>query len=426
MTVLSTSPAPQHRFSIDGGKQLLTLELPMLESLSGVDLDIGSTELRLLLPGSCKHVRIPIPSELGAHQGTPTAKFSRKRGQLTVTWALVEAEPPTVSTPKLADNVKNVEEGSAVNPNLPVGHCVSEASVSSHAGDEKEFECLEEVEEEIADALKQCTVRKLKDIASLGGARVLLSDFAVNGEAIIKKRCCEFKVSVTFTWEVLDAFGGFLGAKGGGQILGFTQDDSSPEVTIRASTSGSVQAKTAVEWMRRHGASLISESLIGKDVCEAVLSEWEDPATDAMLETQPSPNLDREALTQWAQEWLQQKLAALSVKLFGGSASAVFATPQVSGEVAMSVKDGLPVVAFQLRVECTWTICTTTSKAEGTLVVPDFTTDRLHEDYAIHVDTMPGKKVSGQLLTAFRQTGVSAVRNVLARFASELEVHVGS
>jgi len=89
MTVHSSLAAPAHRFSTEGGKQLLTLELPALDSLQGVDLDIGSSEIRLLLPGSCEHMLIPLPSKVG-HAGLPTAKFSRKRRQLTVTWEASE------------------------------------------------------------------------------------------------------------------------------------------------------------------------------------------------------------------------------------------------------------------------------------------------------------------------------------------------
>lgn len=414
MTVVSTPLVPSHRFSVEGDKRLLTLELPSLESLTGVDLDIGTAELRLLLPGSCEHVRIPLPVELPADAGVPTAKFSRKRGELTVIWEAVAAVTRADSKVAVTGSCNTLVE----NP-LPETSTVPRA-----AKEDEETECLEELEEEITHVLKQCTVSKLKSIAPLGGASVLLGDFAVVGETGINKRRCRFRVSVSFTWEVLDAFGGFLGARGSGKISDFTEEQALPDVTIRMSTSGNAQAKAAGEWMRRQGAVLISECLNGADICEAVLSDWEEAASDAAPET--AAPLDQEALTQWAQDWFDQHLANLTVKLFGGSASAAFANPRVSGEVAMLSQNGALAAVFQLRVECAWTIATATGQAEGTLLVAEFKSGHAPDDHTIHVEAAPGKKTSGQLLTAFRQTGVSAVRGLLARFVNELEVRTKS
>merc|ERR1711865_1180689 len=113
---------------------------------------------------------------------------------------------------------------------------------------------------------KQCTVSKLKCIAALGGASILLGSFAVSGKAFIKKEKCHFEAAVSFTWEVLDPFGGFLGATGTGQVVGFTQEQSSAKVTIKASPAGSAKAKAAGDWMKQKGAALISESLNGEEI----------------------------------------------------------------------------------------------------------------------------------------------------------------
>ena len=53
------------------------------------------------------------------------------------------------------------------------------------------------------------------------------------------------KVRVSFRWEVLDTFGGFLGATGLGEILELTPDLVSPKVLVKSSGGGSSQAKAA-------------------------------------------------------------------------------------------------------------------------------------------------------------------------------------
>jgi len=296
--------------------------------------------------------------------------------------------------------------------------CAPEAETLPAAAIEvqSEHECLELVQDEVEYVLKQFTVKKLKSIAAIGGASVLLSDFAVEGQASIKGDCCRFQASISFSWEVMDAFGGFLGSTGTGEVPVFTQDELSPKVTIKASKNGSRPAQAAGDWMKSKGACLISECLNGKDIAATILSEWEPPEVEA----------PKVPLTQWSKTYLEEKIASLNVKLFGGSACATFSSPKIFGEVSTSAKGGKPNAVFQLRLECMWSITTVTGKSEGTLVVPEFTSEHGPESAEVQVEAGPGKKVSGQLLTGLRQMGVSAVRTVLARYMQELQLQIKS
>lgn len=424
MTVCSAPLAPNHEFSVVGNKQLLTLELPSLESLKGVDLDIGSKEIRLLLPGSCEHLEITLPPGLVGTLSIPVAKFSSKRRQLTVTWDL-PTSPPGEVLPAERDTTTQMQAGDTAAVVAPQKCAASEGTSSSNeitnvaeqkCAPAKAVDCLEEVEYEIEHALKQCTVSKLKSIASINGSSVLLSDFSVKGVANMEGGCCSFKVTIHFTWEVMDAFGGFLGATGTGEVSQFTQEQSLAVVTMKSSGRGSLPARTAGDWMKQQGARIVGECLNGHEISSVVASEWEEPETEA-------PTVP---LTQWAEEWLQQKLSNLTVKLFGGSACANFVKPQISGDVSSSVQDGKPIPIFKLRVECAWNIVTATGQTEGTLLVPDFTPGQRGEGIAVDVEAAPGKKASGQLLTAFKQMGVSAVRSLLDRFSNELQLRIKS
>jgi len=448
MTVHPTQVVLPHRFSAKDGTQLLTVELPSLESLKDVDLDIGSKEVRLLVPGNVEHSCIPLPFQLLDASALPTAKFSRKRGELTIAW-----DSPVLAKPAIVVNNRQVTANTNTKPaavvaELPastyiasavparsgpvessrsvVGGEKSSLNVGAPKAEEKDEacdDCFEFLEEEIQHVLRQMSVSKLKCIAAIGGANVLLSDFVIEGDASIQKRRCNFKANVAFKWDIMDPFGGFLGSSGTGEILDFTQNGSSPKVAMRVSPGGSMKAKAAGEWMKKQGACLISESLNGKDISETVFTDWDE----AEAEVEAPKVVDQKTLTQWATTWLGERLAALDVKLFGGSASATFASPQVSGEVSMSVQDGKPIASFQLRVHCAWTITTSVppGKSEGTLVVSEFTSKQGSDTTEVVVEASSGgKKVSGQLLTGLRQSGVSAIRGILARFMNELQLQI--
>lgn len=395
----------------------MTLDLPSLESLHGVDLDIGITEVRLLLPGYSESLLIPLPPELPCSPGVPTAKFSRKRKQLTLTWEIAEGQPCAEVQPTASDTA-NGESGDCrtdVTTTLP----------EKKDSQREAYECLEMVQDEVEHILKQCTVTKLKAIAAIGGSSVLLSDFSVEGSANIKERCCDFRVRIWFKWEVLDAFGGFLGATGHGEVLDLTPDQASPKVVIKVSGGGSSIAKAAGEWMKRQGAGLVSESLNGQQLSVAILSAWDDMV--ASEKSEAAALLEKKPLKEWAEEWFVQKLSGMNVKLFGGSAHATFASPKVSGEFSVSMQQGKPIVAFQVRLECSWTIVMSGNQSEGTLVVPEFASVTGSDRVEVSVEATPGKKkASGQLLTGLRQTGVSAVRTLLAQFSNEVQLQVQS
>lgn len=422
MTGGSTSAVPLalvHRFTADKGQKLLTVDLPSLESLQGLDLDISSTELRLLLPGSAEHLRIELPHEISANSTPPEAKFSRKRGQLTVAWA--EAREESVPEISGATELTWIEK---------VG--------TPAKAPQEERPCLDLLQGEVEHALKQCTVERLNRIAQLSGSSMLLGDFDVKGEATVEKRTCRFSASVSFTWEALDAFGGLLGARGVGHVSELTQDSTSPHVVVKTSSGSGVQAKAAGEWMKRHGSGIIAESLKGEVLSAAVLSAAQmhaDPdmpevAQLAKAETAPGvlKDVEDKPMTQWSETWIMQKLGGLTIRLFGGMATATISTPQVTGDASLSVREGRVVSRFLLRVECTWVAAVSAGGGKdvrGTLLLPDFTSEKSIEDSTVCIEAAPGQKSTGQLVAALRQYGVASVRTVLAQFVTELQLQCG-
>jgi len=283
---------------------------------------------------------------------------------------------------------------------------------------------LEVVQEEIEHALKQCTIAKLKSISAIRGCSVMLSDFSVEGNATMKKSSCNFRVKVQFKWDVMDAFGGYLGAMGHGEVSELTQEQESPKVLIRASSCASSQAKSAGEWMKRHGADLISECLSAEHLRDAILSNWEELAEEDASASQGMP--EKKPINEWSHEWLTQKLSNLNVKLFGGSACATFAAPEISGDFTVSEQQGTPVPVFKVQLQSTWKLTAGASQTEGTCTVSNFTYEMGSQDAEVRFEATSGKKVSGQLLTALRQTGASAVRTILSQFLNEVQTHARS
>jgi hypothetical protein len=394
---------------MNDGKDQLIMDLPSLESLQGVDLDISPTEVRLILPGSNEEFRIALPQG-SSRVGLPTAKFSKKRGQLTVVWDSV-ADQATQSQ-DVPSRVEAQEKRSA--------------QELSAAGDKhEEIECSEFLEDEVEHALKQCAVTELKSIAPLNGASVLPSDFVFEGQAHIKESTCNFKASVSFKWEMLDTFGGFLGASGTGKIAEVTSEHESPTVAIDVRSSGSLQAKAAGDWMKQHGSRLISECLNGKNLSRKVFSAWDEAAWDTDSTSQCTVSepkkLDQDSLNAWAKAWLKQKLESLVVRLFGGAACATFSALHVSGEVCISSKEDKSASEFKLEIDAAWSIATSSGKVEGTMSILDFT----RAGSTIQVEAASGQKASGQLLTSFRKTGVAAVRETLQQFMNELQHRSG-
>mmetsp|Transcript_39626 Transcript_39626/g.72299 ORF Transcript_39626/g.72299 Transcript_39626/m.72299 type:complete len:420 (+) Transcript_39626:60-1319(+) len=413
MTVCRTSaPLPPHRFTVAGDRQLLTVDLPSLESLSGVDLDISSTEVRLLLPGRGEHVRIPLSADMKC--GPATAKFSRKRGQLTVVWEALGANEEDRHSEQ-ADEGEKVAAQPVHAEERPLPQ--DAAAQPAHA---EEKPCMDLLRSEVEHVLRQCTVERLKAIPELRGVSVLLDGFTVTGEASVKNGMCCFKAAIDFTWEALDGFGAMLGAKGTGHVADFTQEQL-PNVVIRSSFAGSPPAKAASQWVKQEGASRIAEFLHGEQLSLAV-------AEAVKLQPAPLMEMPEKSMTQWAEAWIPEKLNSLTVRLFGGIASATFSEPHVSGNASVSLREGKPIAKFHLQLKCEWAVTASNAgvgEARGSLKILDFTSEKEVKDVTLEVETAPGKKSSGQLMTAFRQHGLSAVRDVLEQFVHELKLQTG-
>lgn len=451
---------PPHRFTSEAGKHVVTVDLPCLESLKDVDLDIGQTELRLLLPGSADYLRIQLPAELahragaggasgaggaggaagaaGAFFGAPVAKFSRKRQQLTVAWAraggAAEAALPDELTGVRPFAETEVARRSALGTacdgdaipwvELP-GTEETRQAAGGHLKAPKVLDCMDFLRDEVEHALKQCTVRKLQGVRALGGCSLLLDDFIIEGEASVSKGVCSVNATVSFTWEVLDCLGGLLSAGGAGlaqlSTLG-TAGTPSVEIEVAGLVRASAQAQAACAWMKKQGACAISECLSGEGLATAILASVLAEKAAAVPTV-----LEERSMTQWAEAWIVQRLAHLTVRLFGGLASASYFSPRVVGDASFSLRDGKLAPLFQLRVECDWTVTASAGgSAQGTLVVSDFSYDRGVKGINFEVETTPGIKSKGQLLTAFRQDGVSAVRTILGTFITELQMQIVS
>jgi len=352
-----------------------------------------------MFPGIDEHFRIPLPLEPDSIWDSPAAKFSRKRRELTVTW--------------------NIQRTPRVHASETIVKCCSEESLPVVKKQTllPVVDCMNLLKEEIEHAMKECTVDRLKSIASLGGCSVLLSEFSVEGTASIQEQKCDFNVSVSFDWEILDTFGGYLGSQGHGEVSGLTTGGT-PRVLIKSVAGGGTQAKNAGEWMKRHGACLVAECLKTEDLGAAVLSASEETRAFAIRDI---PNLD----IGWAAAWFQQKVPSLRVNLFGGLASANFLNASVTGNLRVEVQKGAPFAVFNLRVSCEWLVASSTGRAEGTLLIEEFSSGQDIEKLSVQVESLPGKKASGQLMTAFRQQGVSAFRSVLRQFSKELQTHIG-
>jgi len=157
---------------------------------------------------------------------------------------------------------------------------------------------------------------------------------------------------------------------------------------------------------------------------EAILSSWEDIAEeDSEAGTGEVPS--QESTLKWAEDWLYQKLTGLKVTLFGGLASAEFSSVVLTGDLSIAVDKSPPSAHFNFKMEIKWLVKSSTGISEGILVVDNFTPEKGADGAIMDVQTV-GKKVSGQLLAAFRQNGLSAVRSTLAQFVDELQQRVES
>jgi len=334
MAVDPTIAPPQHRFSIADGKHSLVLDLPMLQTLAELELDIGRTEIRLALPGG-HTTMIPLPVEIaGSSEAIPAvAKFSRKRGQLTISWcqqdfcakaaersAELEAprgasfqdtiaestasSPPEMTTETVEPNSDQAENDSEQFTFVTAASCSQErtdidyggalpTSAAPKAGPAygslwnanswhwEEKNCMPMLCREVQHALEQCMSEPLKHIHKLNGSSVVLSAITVDGEASFTlrkgKRWLGYEISVSFNWDIRDGYGSNLGAKGKGQIVELTQDEDAPNVIVEVSAtfSGGSDAKAGSEWMKRHGGKEIGKFLTGARLTASMVAAEE-------------------------------------------------------------------------------------------------------------------------------------------------------
>ncbi|CAJ1350213.1 unnamed protein product [Effrenium voratum] len=246
-------------------------------------------------------------------------------------------------------------------------------------------DCIDLLSQEIEHALKQCNVEKLQKLPQLSGGSILLDSFGISGEATATRAECQYKVSISFDWAALDAVGGQLAT--GGCFIADLTPHAAPQVAVEGD-AGPPHAEAAKKWMRKEGALLIAAALDGPALC-AALTAAASAAAKPLLKAE---------VNEWARSWLGTKLPQLSVRLFGGTA-VVLSEPIVSGEVPC------------ITLDCSWRASMPGKDVEGSLT-------------ATFDGTRPTVEASGppgQVLTAFRQKGVEAVKDLLLRFGEELK-----
>lgn len=227
----------------------------------------------------------------------------------------------------------------------------------------KGADCLELLQDEVEHALKQCTIEKLQRVKELKGSSVMLGNFVVQGTARLHKKTCTFQVGVTFSWELMEQFGGSLGFKGSVEIADFTHNDKAPKIVVNGPRGVRDREKFryAIEWMKEQGASIIAGYLDGPELATAVVNEASDddeedaqePATSAQPAV-PEAKPQVGDMTAWAEEWLTGRLCALTLNLFGGLIVAKISSCQVSGHASRSSSSDGPRTSYELRLECTW------------------------------------------------------------------------
>lgn len=310
--------APQHHFTSTESAEVLVIDLPMLQSLAGVELDICSSEVRLGLPGGSRS-SISVPKGISARTAgaEAAAKFSKKKNQLTISWP-VDASAEQQATDTKVDAKEMVVPADEAAPARTVearaSSCVEAPAQRSGASRDAATDtaspipqaakdvapqkaygsiwnanswhwetknCMDLVRAEVTQALHRCTEEKLKYINELAGATFIFSAIQIDGEASFTlrkgKRFLCYEVSLTFNWEARDEYGGPLGAKGKGEVPELTQDEDTPPVSMEVFTtfSGGKDGKAAGEWMKREGKKTISASIGGTGIIAAVMASEE-------------------------------------------------------------------------------------------------------------------------------------------------------
>lgn len=415
-----------HCFTTDGGKRLLTVDLPFLDSLDDVDLEISANEVRLLLPGAADPIILALPLDLAACADSAAAKFSRKRKQLSVSWTLAAALAPT-------DSFEVAEPAASVGVvDIPW----MELPGSGSQNCSQSVDCMDALREEIEHRLKKCTIDRFRTISEINCASIQLSDFQIDGSATLEGATCHFQVCATFKWEAYDRIGGHLGVTGTGEVSSLSHEQETPQISMRRLSTGGVspQGRAASEWLQKKGTKELANYLRGSELAAAAADaarlDAEQPELQAQsrqsaIQATTPRKMSGQDATLWAKTWLTRKLEAVSVRLFGGSATGTLSSPDVSGCVSLAMStSNKPTATFALRLECCWIVAAGGGgEARGSLSV-DLGSDQRVSDALVKVEPAPGAR--GQLVTAFRQNGVATVRTVLAQFLEEFQVHLDS
>jgi len=128
------------------------------------------------------------------------------------------------------------------------------------------------------------------------------------------------------------------------------------------------------------------------------------------------------------------------IPLLGGGSQAKLTDVKVTGDASVSLRKGKAIVLFSLAIQCKWTatlngtdgevygaeaLVKDATKAEGTLSIPDFTSEDA-EKSSIQVERKrrAAGSGSGSLATAFEREGVKAIRAELAAFVPDLKARV--
>eukprot|EP00933_Yihiella_yeosuensis_P081423 TRINITY_DN9502_c1_g1_i1.p1 TRINITY_DN9502_c1_g1~~TRINITY_DN9502_c1_g1_i1.p1 ORF type:complete len:529 (-),score=122.57 TRINITY_DN9502_c1_g1_i1:114-1649(-) len=299
---------PLHSFEKSADFVILTVELPGLESLEAVELDVGSAEVKLRLPEKSSTSHLIAPTELINREslGEATARFSKKRKELIVKWPIEES--PAIAAPSEDETTTTIDPDEVIIEELPSGTTQREekaqAAPPAGAGTDKAYgsiwntnswhweekNCLELARAEVQKALVGAP--GLKFVKALGGACIVVKEIDVKGDASFAlrkgRRLLCYELSVSFKWEGRDDLGGSLGVKGTGKASGLCPDEGEePEVEIEvsASSSGGAEAKAAGQWMKGAGVRAIAQALAA-DIIR--------PAITAAEVVKANPNADRE------------------------------------------------------------------------------------------------------------------------------------
>jgi hypothetical protein len=266
---------------------------------------------------------------------------------------------------------------------------------------------MDVLREEIEHRLKKCTIDRFRAIRDINSASIQLSEFRIDGSATLEGATCHFQVSASFKWEAFDGIGGRLGVTGTGEVSGLSDEQEMPQVSMRRLSTGGIspQGRAAGEWLQKKGTKELASYLRGPELAAATAESAKLDAAEPKVQAQSQQSalqaptlrkLSEQDATLWAKTWLSRKLEAASVRLFGGSATGTFSSPEVSGSVSLAMSTSNKLAAtLALRLECCWFVVAGGSgEARGSLSV-NVDSHQSVRDMPITVEPAPGAR--GQL-----------------------------